>query len=303
MKNKKFVVLISFIFLIGGVFLVYNIYQNNKIDKTKRKKQNNLAIMIKEDGASDYIKSSSKDIPKGNYTLNYEKSYCKNNGVIGDYDSTLGKVSFSFIGTDSCYLYFDEKSITMNDIIINKIEWNSISITLDSSGDDENSKYYYSINNESYMESSKSSYIYENLSANTEYIIRAYFIDCYGNKSNVFEKKVATKEVITLHFEIEDTDYDDFFSDQLTKGITLKDYLEQINYQLVRNNIVYTLYATENYVYMKYDQDGTIKNQPIYYSLSSSVASGGTIMEALEDTIFSDDVWLYIFYASGTTIE
>ena len=109
MKNKKVVIfLASLIVLIGGIFLVNNIYQNkNKINKTKRKRQNNIAIMIKEDGATDYTRASSKDIPKGNYTLNYEKSYCKNNGVIGDYDSTLGKVSFSFIGTDDCYLYFD----------------------------------------------------------------------------------------------------------------------------------------------------------------------------------------------------
>ena len=36
----------------------------------------------------------------------------KNNGKIGDYDSSLGKVSFSFIGTDSCFLYFDYKEDT-----------------------------------------------------------------------------------------------------------------------------------------------------------------------------------------------
>ena len=114
MKNKKIIIfLASLVVLIIGIFLVNSIYQNkNKINKTKRKKQNNLAIMIKEDGATDYTKSNSKDIPKGDYVLNYEKSYCKNNGVIGDYDSTLGKVSFSFIGTDSCYLYFDYKEDT-----------------------------------------------------------------------------------------------------------------------------------------------------------------------------------------------
>ena len=37
------------------------------------------AIMIKEDGATDYTKSNSKDIRKGNYVLNRDKSYCKNN--------------------------------------------------------------------------------------------------------------------------------------------------------------------------------------------------------------------------------
>ena len=110
MKNKKIYVILIVLILIGSLFLTYNIYQNkNKVIKTKKRKQNNLEIMIKEDGATDYIKSNSKDIPKGDYVLNYEKSYCKNNGVIGDYDSSLGKVSFSFLGTDSCYLYFDYK--------------------------------------------------------------------------------------------------------------------------------------------------------------------------------------------------
>ena len=109
MKNNKIIIFLTLLIaLIGGIFLINNIYQNkNKEVKTKRKRQNNIAIMIKEDGANDYTKSASKDIPKGDYVLNYEKSYCKNNGKIGNYDSSLGKVSFSFIGTDSCFLYFD----------------------------------------------------------------------------------------------------------------------------------------------------------------------------------------------------
>ena len=110
MKNKKVYVILIVLILIGCIFLTYNIYQNkNNISINKKRKQNNLAIMIKEDGATDYTKSNSKDIPKGDYVLNRDKSYCKNNGKIGNYDSSLGKVSFSFIGTDSCYLYFDYK--------------------------------------------------------------------------------------------------------------------------------------------------------------------------------------------------
>ena len=114
MKNKKVYVILIVLILIGSLFLTYNIYQNkNKVIKTKKRKQNNLAIMIKEDGATDYTKSNSKDIPKGDYVLNRDKSYCKNNGKIGDYDSSLGKVSFSFIGTDSCYLYFDYEDTSL----------------------------------------------------------------------------------------------------------------------------------------------------------------------------------------------
>ena len=108
--NKKIKIGLFALIILGTITLCLTYKSNDKIIKTKKRKQNNLAIMIKEDGATDYTKSNSKDIPKGDYVLNRDKSYCKNNGKIGDYDSVLGKVSFSFIGTDSCFLYFDYDS-------------------------------------------------------------------------------------------------------------------------------------------------------------------------------------------------
>ena len=108
--NKKIKIGLFALIILGTITLSLTYKSNDKIIKTKKRKQNNLAIMIKEDGATDYTKSNSKDIPKGDYVLNRDKSYCKNNGKIGDYDSSLGKVSFSFIGTDSCFLYFDYDS-------------------------------------------------------------------------------------------------------------------------------------------------------------------------------------------------
>ena len=107
--NKKIKIGLFVLIILGTITLCLTYKSNDKVIKTKKRKQNNLAIMIKEDGATDYTKSNSKDIPKGDYVLNRDKSYCKNNGKIGDYDSSLGKVSFSFIGSDSCYLYFDYK--------------------------------------------------------------------------------------------------------------------------------------------------------------------------------------------------
>ena len=106
MKKKKIVL---FVFLMMGVLsliLTYKFKQNN-LRNNKPIKEEKLSIMIKEQGATDYTKSSSKDIPKGDYVLNEEKSYCKNNGKIEGYDSTTGTVSFAFIGTDRCFLYFD----------------------------------------------------------------------------------------------------------------------------------------------------------------------------------------------------
>ena len=108
--NKKIKIGLFALIILGTITLCLTYKSDDKIIKTKKRKQNNLAIMIKEDGATDYVQSNSNDIPKGNYVLNRDKSYCKNNGKIGDYDSSLGKVSFSFIGSDSCYLYFDYKA-------------------------------------------------------------------------------------------------------------------------------------------------------------------------------------------------
>ena len=108
--NKKIKIGLFALIILGTITLCLTYKSDDKIIKTKKRKQNNLAIMIKEDGATDYTKSNSKDIPKGDYVLNRDKSYCKNNGKIGNYDSFLGKISFSFIGSDSCYLYFDYDS-------------------------------------------------------------------------------------------------------------------------------------------------------------------------------------------------
>ena len=106
MKKKKIVL---FVFLGVGVLAIILTYKfkQNGLSKNNPIKEEKLSIMIKEDGATDYTKSSSKDIPKGNYTLNKEKTYCENNGEVMSYDNVNGVVGFSFIGSDKCYLYFD----------------------------------------------------------------------------------------------------------------------------------------------------------------------------------------------------
>ena len=113
---KKKIIYLSFIIvLVISLITLSCIYKSkdNKYNKEYNTISKGMAIMIKEEGATDYVQSNSKDIPKGNYVLNRDKSYCKNNGKIGNYDSSLGKISFSFIGTDSCYLYFDYKKETI----------------------------------------------------------------------------------------------------------------------------------------------------------------------------------------------
>ncbi len=85
-----------------------------------------MAIIISD---GNVVETTTNEIPKGNYTLNEEKTHCENNGKVLNYDSNTGKVKFSFIGSDRCYLYFDyESSIDFLGIKI------SLDAELDSSG-------------------------------------------------------------------------------------------------------------------------------------------------------------------------
>lgn len=107
MKNKNVFIVIIVIILIGGIYLTYNIYQNkDNVNNSKKSiKQNNLAIMIKEEGMENY--SSSNSIPIGDYVLNEEKTFCENGGKVKSYNSETGQIGFSFLGSDRCSLYFD----------------------------------------------------------------------------------------------------------------------------------------------------------------------------------------------------
>ena len=104
MKNKIKISLFVFMFI--GIIILNISYKNkNEEFKTKRKSQSNLAIMIKDE-SGEYV--SSNEIPKGNYTLNENKTVCENHGRVLNYDNVSGKISFSFLGSDRCSLYFDK---------------------------------------------------------------------------------------------------------------------------------------------------------------------------------------------------
>ena len=107
---KKKIIYLSFILvLVISLITLSSIYKSkdNKYNKEYNTISKGMAIMIKEEGATDYVQSNSKDIPKGNYVLNEAKTYCENNGKVTNYNSTTGTVSLNFIGSDRCYLYFD----------------------------------------------------------------------------------------------------------------------------------------------------------------------------------------------------
>lgn len=106
--KKKFVLLITGMVICLGLLFYLHVSSRNALKENNIKNKNNsIAIMIKENGATEYTVSSSNSIPVGDYVLNEEKTICENGGKISDYNSETGKIKMSFLGADKCYLYFD----------------------------------------------------------------------------------------------------------------------------------------------------------------------------------------------------
>ena len=152
--KKKIIYLSIILVLVISVITLSSIYKSkdNKYKKEYNTISKGMAIMIKEEGATDYVKSNSKDIPKGNYVLNEEKTHCENNGKVTNYNSATGTVSLNFIGSDRCYLYFDYKKETIKlgstELVVNSEtpDFNQIATTnegLFKAQDDLGTSYYF----------------------------------------------------------------------------------------------------------------------------------------------------------------
>ena len=108
--KKRFILLVCGIVGCLGILFSFQLKNKNNLQENNIKNKNgSLAIMIKENGATEYTKSSSNSIPIGDYVLNEEKTTCENGGEISDYNSATGKIKISLLGADKCYLYFDYK--------------------------------------------------------------------------------------------------------------------------------------------------------------------------------------------------
>ena len=152
--KKKIIYLSAILVLVISLITLSCIYKSkdNKYKKEYNTISKGMAIMIKEKGATDYVQSNSKDIPKGNYVLNEEKTHCENNGKVTNYDSATGKISLNFIGSDRCYLYFDYKKETIKlgstELVVNSEtpDFNQIATTnegLFKAQDDLGTSYYF----------------------------------------------------------------------------------------------------------------------------------------------------------------
>lgn len=104
--SKRKIIICSLLILLTILSIsgVYYFKTNKGTINNKNISKSNLAIIINSNG----VESNVNEVPKRNYTLNEEKTVCENGGKVKSYDSSTGKIGFSFLGSDRCTLYFDE---------------------------------------------------------------------------------------------------------------------------------------------------------------------------------------------------
>ena len=199
---------------------------------------------------------------------------------------------------------------------------NSITSTVTTNIDEAGIRYYFSINNNDYIEESSPYHLFDGLEENTKYNIKIYAENLDGKKSNVYEDEVYTKESeknpIIKSYSTSSGDYD------ITLAITGESYnhttIEKYYFKIDNNDYIessnsyYTFENLEPYVdhnisfYIKdskgrISEIGTTKlktnkkhSNPVITSLVST-SSGNNITIAVSTTT-SDNVGISKYYYS-----
>ena len=195
-----FVVLILVAIVIGVTFAKYRVTKSIELASGTvnytRADLNLVGVYLeKKDEAGQY--DSSEDVPTSGYTLNTEKSYCTGSeGVSITY--TGGKLNFSGLskrGT-KCYAYFDVIRDTQKPTISNvtsSVTKTSITVNVTASDNEGVTKYFYSINNGAYTETTSSSHTFNSLTAGTSYSIKIKVQDAAGNESTEWTGNIKTE--------------------------------------------------------------------------------------------------------------
>ncbi len=122
--KKKYGLLVLIIVISITLIVCFNNKSNNKLDEVKltEKDSEMFAIMIEQDDLS-YQKSDSNEWPDSTYIFNIDKSGCidKNGNKIKEeiltFDEDTRKATVETSKTSYCYLYFDKKPITIQELL------------------------------------------------------------------------------------------------------------------------------------------------------------------------------------------
>lgn len=193
---KKYIAIITIAFICGVSLITYKFNYAREIseNKTTKIKNSNTLSMMLETGykTGEYVAATAESYPTEGYLFNEEMSKCENGSrVIWNEETNriqmIGKIS------DKCYVYFDKYNLAIINDLSSSVTTSSITVTADVTvGSNSIVKYYFSINDGNYVETSTSSYTFNNLSLKTKYTIKVKVIDSIGKESKVFSKDITT---------------------------------------------------------------------------------------------------------------
>ena len=166
MKNIIKIIIPLSVFLILLIFSFFSFNKENNIyhglynsNGTYFKTDTAIAIMYETDNGNYEVSDETSWLLDG-YRFNETLSGCENGGTISWNDATQ-KVEMKTNISDKCYVYFDKYlSVQITNVTAGNITSNSITVNVSAtSGTNQISKYYYSINNgSSYTESTNNIY-------------------------------------------------------------------------------------------------------------------------------------------------
>ena len=223
MNKKKILIgisgiLVIIIILITTLSLILNKDFDNEVFMTNVDEEKTsqvggfLTLMLEtEAGSGTYEKSTSSSWPGSDYIFNENLSACENDGKLSWNDEKKAVILNSF-GSDACYVYFDLYiRPIINNVTVNEITANSISISVESVGGTSNisgGSFVISttdgalIYTDSTLSGTYDEIVYNNLSAGTDYIIRIYYTDELGYESDIYELNITTNEPPTSLAEV-----------------------------------------------------------------------------------------------------
>ena len=239
MKKKK-IVIFSIVIVIS--FLVTSLLHNDNKTVLINDKENNYLINSNaitmmyetEIGSGEYQVSNDTNWPGEGYIFNERLSGCENGGTLS-WNSETNKVIMMSNASDKCYVYFDKYlSVQITNVVASNITSSSITVNVSAtSGTNQISKYYYSINNgSSYTESSNSNYTFTGLEKGTKYNIKVYAVDNEGHSSNIYTINIITDDILTLAEYI----INDVYSVDWVNGLYYHDGLGNYDYASLEAN-------------------------------------------------------------------
>ena len=294
--------LLTLIIVIAIIFIISKNNTNNEIvmqDNNKNLINNSFLTLMLEQSDGTYKESTSNTWPSGNYAFNSEMSRCENGGEL-EWDRELGVVKLLSNKSDGCYVYFDLYNVVEITNVNSTTTYNSITITLTTSGGENPvATYYFSIDGgNSYQESTTPSYKFSNLTMNHEYTIQVYVKDTLGYESNEEVIEVTTDNYVNP--VVNSVTTTNITSNSITVSVSATNGTNNIQtYYYSINNGSYVSSSSNTYTFSGLSQ-GTTYNIRVYVEDSNGVDSNVYTTNAETEVMLLADFVKSLYTSQGS---